>query len=251
MKSSIKYFYTPDEIDFLKEIIKGKIFPEINKLYKKKFNKEMTYNELCAFKQKYGIKSGVFYNTRTEPNNQKYFYTQEEMNYLKNIFWGNSFKDVIKKYNKKFNKNMDFNEYMAFRRKYKLKNGISQKFDGANPNPNPPAPIGHEIIYYNKGLKRIKVKVGENKWVEKTRYIYEQHYGKIPDNCFIIFLDGNRDNYNIENLKCITTKQHRTMAGNKLYFDNKDLTETGIAVAKLMIKTKDKRKEYKNETNNC
>lgn len=181
---------------------------------------------------------------------QKYIYTQEKINYIKSIFRGHLRREVIEMYNKKFNENMTFNEYMAFRKKYGLKNEVNQKFDGSNINPNPPAPIGHEIIYYNKGLKRIKVKVGENKWVEKTRYIYEQHYGKIPDNCFIIFLDGNRDNYNIENLKCITTKQHRTMAGNKLYFGNKDLTETGIDVAKLMIKTKDKRKECKNETNN-
>ena len=47
-----------------------------------KYNKEMTYNELCAFKKRYGIKSGAFNVHRIDTT--KYFYTNEEIEFLKN-----------------------------------------------------------------------------------------------------------------------------------------------------------------------
>lgn len=176
-------------------------------------------------------------------HSQKYFYTKDEIDYLKKIIIGRTSNEIIGLYNTKFNKNMTYNQLLSFQKKYKIRSGLDTTFKKNKiKNPNPPQQIGYECIYYEKGKKHTKVKISNKKWVEKSRYVYEQHYGKIPDNCVIIFLDGNRDNYDIKNLKCITHKEHEIMAGNNLYFKNKELNETSIAIAKLMKKAKEVKK---------
>lgn len=169
----------------------------------------------------------------------RYIYTQEEIDYLMGIIKGRTTKEIIKLYNNKFNKNMTYNQLIAFQKKYKVKSGLDVRFKtGQVINPNPPKPIGHEIISYKNGLKRVRIKIDNNKYIEKSRYIYEQHYGKTPNNCVIIFLDGDRDNYDINNLKCITKEQHRIIAGHNLYFNNKDLNETSILISGVIARIK-------------
>ena len=174
---------------------------------------------------------------------KKYSYSQEEAEYLVSIFDGRYCNEIIELYKEKFNKDITKKELYAFKRSHNVKNGVEGKFQKGGFNPCPPSPIGHERISYKNGLKRVRIKVAENKWVEKSRYIYEQHYGKIPKNCNIVFLDGNRDNYDINNLKCITKAQHRFIAGNCLYFQDKELNNTSILVAEMKEKIAKKEKE--------
>lgn len=175
-------------------------------------------------------------------HSQKYFYIKDEIDYLKKIIIGRTSNEIIRLYNTKFNKNMTYNQFLSFQKKYNVRSGLNTKIKKGNiNNPNPSQPIGYEMTFYEKGKKRIKVKIDNKKWVEKSRYVYEQHYGKIPKNSVIIFLDGNRDNYDIKNLKCIAHKEHEIMAGNNLYFKNKELNETSFLIAKLMKKIKEKK----------
>lgn len=65
-------------------------------------------------------------------------------------------------------------------------------------------PIGSESK--RGGFTRIKI--AENKWVNKHIYLWEQaHQRKVPSNHFIIFADGNKSNFAIENLKCVSRKE--------------------------------------------
>lgn len=52
------------------------------------------------------------------------------------------------------------------------------------------------------------VRVARAKYVLKHRYVYEQHHGKIPDGMIIIFVDGNKLNFDITNLQAITRQEH-------------------------------------------
>jgi len=231
-----KYLYTQEQINYLKKIIKGRILPQISKLYKEKYGREITQNELFAFRKKYKVKSGI----NSIKGRYKYNYSDDEIEFLKELIKNKYKNDIIKLYKEKYNKEITKTQLKLFKRRYNVRCNFDGRFQkGKVKNPKPPKPIGTERIYYDNGKKRIMVKSGNKKWIEKTRYIYEQHYGKIPDNCVIIFLDGNRDNFDIKNLKCITHKEHEIMAGNNLYFKNKELNETSIAIAKLMEKIKE------------
>ena len=75
------------------------------------------------------------------------------------------------------------------------KNGKSCTFNG--------------ITFYRTGVtgdfysdfRRHKIKISLH------RYIYEYHHGKIPDNHTVIFIDGNRNNFDIDNLFVITMSE--------------------------------------------
>ena len=81
----------------------------------------------------------------------------------------------------------------------------------------------------------IKVKIGEpNKWEYKHRIIYEKAYGEIPKGCKIMFADGNKTNFNLDNLLLVTNSEMARLNQNGLIKDNADLTKAGLNLTKLM-----------------
>lgn len=74
---------------------------------------------------------------------------------------------------------------------------------------------GHEPhnTTYN-GYKRVskegyvEVRVEKGKFVLLHRKIYEEHNGPIPPDCIVIFKDGNKRNFNINNLEMITRAEN-------------------------------------------
>lgn len=105
-------------------------------------------------------------------------------------------------------------------------------------------PIGTERV---KPDGMIQVKVATNKWEYKNRLMYEKYHNvKLTSDDYIIFLDQDRTNFDITNLKKITRHESSILANQKIFSSNPKITETGIEVAKLMIKLKiiDKESSY-------
>lgn len=103
-------------------------------------------------------------------------------------------------------------------------------------------PIGTERI--TQGIVYVKVmdvpkstKISGYKppyWLPKQRKIYEDAYGQIPNGYFVIFLDKDTTNYNIDNLYCLGRSIHSTMCKNHWYTTNRDITLTAIKYLELM-----------------
>lgn len=97
-------------------------------------------------------------------------------------------------------------------------------------------PIGTEYIR-SDGMTLIKV--NKNTWKFKQRYIYEQYYGvELPSNMYVIFLDQDRTNFDINNLRAVSNHESCILSNQKLFSKNPVATETGILIAKNIIKTK-------------
>ena len=101
--------------------------------------------------------------------------------------------------------------------------------------------VGDEYISSN-GFTMMKLD-NPARWVQKHRYLYEQTFGEIPKDKVLIFLDGNKQNLNLDNLKCITRKQLIKMNQNGLFYDNAELTNTGAELANLMLKINEVKKK--------
>lgn len=100
-------------------------------------------------------------------------------------------------------------------------------------------PIGTEYV---KPDGMTLVKIAKDKWQYKQRLIYEQYYNvKLNDDDYIIFLDHNRNNFDINNLKKVTRRESSILSNQEMFSTNPKVTETGIQVAKLIIKTKKNR----------
>ena len=67
-------------------------------------------------------------------------------------------------------------------------------------------------------------------WRQKHRLIWEKEYGSIPEGYMIIFLDGNHENFDIDNLEMITKQENLVMNRNKLFKNDKELTKIGLQI---------------------
>lgn len=78
-----------------------------------------------------------------------------------------------------------------------------------------------------------KWKTYEQNWIFKHHYIWEQANGKIPDGHIVIFLDGNRENFDIDNLYCIPRQYQTLLMRNGWYTGNPEVTMAAIKWCEL------------------
>lgn len=66
-------------------------------------------------------------------------------------------------------------------------------------------PIGYERITKD-GYIEVKVADGKknDNFELKQRLVWQEHNGPIPEGCIIEFVDGDKRNFNINNLRCVT-----------------------------------------------
>jgi hypothetical protein len=93
-------------------------------------------------------------------------------------------------------------------------------------------PIGSERIEKQDGYVQVKVKRAT--WVFKHRVIWEKHFGPIPQNHMVIFKDGNKRNFDIDNLALITLQEN--MQRNTIHNYPEELVDTMKLLKKLKRK---------------
>lgn len=76
------------------------------------------------------------------------------------------------------------------------------------------------------------IKVGDN-WVPKQKVLYEQAFGKLPEGFFVIFLDGNKRNFDLDNLYPVNRSIHAHMCQNNWYTDSREHTLTALKYCEL------------------
>lgn len=102
-------------------------------------------------------------------------------------------------------------------------------------------PIGAE--HWENGYLWVKVNnaKSENKnkktvranWKMKHVLIYEEAYGKIPDKAQVVFLDGDKTNFALDNLYCVSLAIMAVMNRNKWFTSNRENTLTAIKWCEL------------------
>lgn len=101
-------------------------------------------------------------------------------------------------------------------------------------------PIGSERV---NAEGYIEVKISQRKWEKKHRVIYEEAYGKLQKGEVLLFLDGNRNNVELSNLKKVSVQEVLMCNRHNLLFENKELTEVGVNIAKLMLVSREAKKK--------
>lgn len=96
------------------------------------------------------------------------------------------------------------------------------------------------------GYKEIKV-AEPNRWELYHRYLYEKAHGvELAKNEAVIFADGDKSNFDTDNLVKVNRTNLLYLNNNNLIFDNPELTKAGVNVSKVAEKIFDlNRKEKK------
>lgn len=188
---------------------------------------------------------------------EKYIrWNKEKKEYLIEIYKGKKYKQIAELMTEKFKEEYTENKVSGMLRELKLQTGTTNKFKKGNipwhkgrgnkkikgkgkGRGRIPKPIGTESIN-NAGY--IIVKVGEKEWQFKHRLLYEKYNGKIPKDYIVIFGDKDKRNFNPDNLILISKKQQMTLNKYSLVKEDIELTKTGINLANLILKIREREK---------
>ncbi len=176
---------------------------------------------------------------------------EEEIEYIKTIVKGRLYSEISDMMNKKFGE-----KYRKYDRVIVKSFCVRRKINsGYDKNKNLEKRQGKQkigtVIKNKDGYMVVKVKNGDRKeyhknWIRKHKLIWEEYHGiKVPENHNIIFANGDKNDFSIENLVCVNRSVHCFLTAHKLRFNDIELTKTAINMAKLDLKLK--QMENKNE----
>ncbi len=191
-------------------------------------------------------------------------YTDEHIRYLKEISPGKLNGEITRLFNEKFDMDVTKDQIKSVRGRFYINSGVDTRFNkGDVPHnkglkgyyapgsekgwfkkgnkPYQYCPVGTELMK-SDGYVYIKI-ADPNIWKQKHRLIWEEVHGPYSTKTHvIIFKDGNRENFNIDNLQLITRKQLAIVNRNHLLSKDAALTETGLLVGKI-LEAKSRRKK--------
>ena len=227
-----RHTWTEEQIRYVKRISKGNKKKIILEKVNKKFNLTLNINQLNNCMYSRGIKARI-----------RHTWTNEQIEYLKNIAKGTPRKVIVDKINKEFNLNLSMRQLRDCMNSRGIRNNIDKRFSaesGGN-RCQQEKPIG-TISKWECGYTRIKT--GDNEWEFIQRYVWRKHHGEIPPGHSVIFLDGNTDNYNIENLALVNRNELMKYNSMRLNSNDQELNKVAVNLAKLMTKVKEKGEVY-------
>jgi hypothetical protein len=259
--------YTEEQQEFFAEYVPGHTAKEIVEEYNRRFNSDITLEKVRAYKKNHGLISGTPKGTPKGPSRT---FPKEVYDFIFENNRGKTAVEITNLVNEKFRTNYKLAQIKTFRKNHSLISGLTGQFLKGNIPQNKglkgwynpgcekgwfkkghhalnKAELGTEVV--NKfGYHRVKI--GEpNVWKFKHLLVWEEHNGKVPKGCLIIFADGNKDNCDISNLRCITQTENVIMNRYDLRAESAELTEIGLSIAKLKHKTSELSKEMKSAEN--
>ena len=161
-------------------------------------------------------------------------YSNEEYQFLLENAKYHTIKELTKMMQGLFDKAIP-NKKLA---QYCIKMGIKYKYESPKKShSNKPTPIG-TIVTKTDG-EMLKVKTDEHKWEYLQRKVYEkEHDTKLKDDEYVIFLDQNKRNLDINNLKLVTRLESAMLS--KKVSKLPDVTKLAILIVKLKNKLKNR-----------
>ena len=191
-----------------------------------------------------------------ENKGPRHIWSDEEKQYLAEITPGRGYKEIQSMMSCKFGFDYTHHQIKGAITRNKLNTGRTGRFEKGHATwnkgtkgltkanvtsfkkgqkPHNYKPLGSERITKD-GYCEIKVSDTGRRWRPKHVLIYEKHHGKVPKGSAVIFLDGDKRNFDIDNLHLVTRGQLAMLNKNNLIQKDAELTKTAINVVDLMKK---------------
>lgn len=241
--------YTQEQIDFIVEKYRKSLAREVQTEFERIFGFQIPEGTIRTLASKNG-----------NYQKDKCKYTQEQIEFVKELYNEFNAEESAKKFNEKYNTNLNSSNFRSLANYYgvkcpreygfkpgkKLSPEIYEKckktmFKKGHKTYNV-KPIGSER--FDRGY--VYIKIDDKKWITKQKHIYQQHYGPIPDGYQVIFADGNSLNCDIDNLILVSKREMRYINSNHLYIRNNEkikFNESIVKLTKLNLKIYDKEKK--------
>lgn len=245
--SKKSFRYSEEDIDFIRENIDTMSYKKMAIYFSEKYNMNFMADSISHLARRRGLTKNIRVYKNRKNNSYKNIFSEEMCLYLKDNFEKcTRWKELTDLFNEKFKTNYTRNEIAGVcRRKYNLKLKNPTVFTKEN---HPfKANIGEERI--GSGGK-ICVKVTDynltpgdsSNWKQKSRFVYEKEFGEIPNGSRIIHLNGDVNDFSIDNLYCVNKEVMACLARERWFKKNKEITITAVKCAELMCVLKGDKK---------
>lgn len=210
-----------------------------------KFNKEFYEEKSVNALQQYVTKT-----LRLNVNSKKrssYYSKAEEQWLVDNFQQHNTYKSLTEDFNRIFRRDKEVCQIRDKCNKSLKLYGMNNETRYKKGNIRKQCPIG-TIRKVSNGVVYIKVKDSslsfqsgyrEPYWIPIQKKIWQDNYGEVPNDKMVIFLDGDRDNIDINNLYCIDRRISVIMAKNKWYTNSRQHTLAAIKWCELFYAMKE------------
>ena len=175
-------------------------------------------------------------------------YTDEQIEFLRNNVKGTPYKKLTEMFNKEFKTDISVERIVGISKHYKLRNGINPRFKKGCSNSTGGfkknnIPHNTRVLYSERTNKNgyVEIKVGQpNVWKSKQVYVWEKvNNREIPENHVVIFLDGNNQNFNIDNLKLIHKKELISLNRKRMLTKDRKINECCLSFVRLENKIRE------------
>lgn len=277
------YRHPPEVHEFVKEYCTKLRDRELAAACNDKFGTHFTPSSMKSFRGNHGYKNGLKQWSKEDYWKYQTRYPQGMYEFIRDNSWGVSSKEMAEMVNEKFGTDWTPTGMKQFRQRHQIKSGVNGWYQkGHEPGnkgkkleeyvgeerakdikkriaktqfkkgeaPMNELPIG-AVVVNSQGYKiRKKQMTGTlwERWEFLHRAVWREHYGEIPEGMMIIFRDGNRLNCDISNLTMISKGESAVLNKLHLRSEDPDLTDAGIALVKLRLALKDRKKERNGKT---
>lgn len=256
--------YSTEQIEFIEKHSKNNTKSQLTELFNREFDETVTVSTMMSLMKNRKIKMGI-----RETANIRRNFTAEEQEFIRKNNPGRYNKELTKMLNKKFNKNYSEEQVRSWKKRKKIVSGVDAKFKkgctslnkgkkgmynvGGNKTsfkkgsvPHNVKPIGTEAIRYG-GYRWIKTADNPSVWEAMHVMEWEKHHGKIKDGHVLMFLDGNKQNIDISNLKMVTRAENTRMNQYGYRSTDPELTSAGFLQMQLRNKLTELKRGKKDE----
>jgi len=143
-------------------------------------------------------------------------YKQEVIDFIKERYKNVSYKQLAEMANSRFNTKLTERKITDIIRLRKFERKAIE------------LPLYSEYINPHDNFTYIKI--AENKWIYKHVWIWEKANGKIPPDHCLMFIDGNRLNYKLDNLLLVHKGIPLLLIRENMRYTDPEMLKTAVAI---------------------
>ena len=256
----------PKEIAaFIKENVTGMTTNGLTALVNERFGTSYRSSQIRAYKKNHNLLSGTPCGLPAGRATETY--PADVREFIRNNYLGIGHQSMADLLNDKFGTSYTKGQMKGIYARFKLNSGRTGRFSkGHKPikciqkgwrispatefteghMPHNYRPVGSEVLRTD-GYVYIKI-ADPKKWRQKHVLIWEAVNGPKPDKHRIIFSDGNRLNFDIDNLILVSWAQLCVMNHKGLIKDSAELTRSGVIIADIYSKMAKVKRRKQNDT---
>ena len=259
--------WTPEQFEFIKTICEGRCWADIVKLFNKRFRLSLTPGSIRTYARARGLKNGLHYDGASHKK-----YTEKHIEYLRKIVPGRHRAESLMLFNERFGLSLDVKSFSSLCKRHGIKTGFTGHFEKGHVShnkgkkgwcaagsekgwfqpgqtPSDWRPVGSERVT-REGYTEIKVsdvrtrndRLRQKNWKHKHVAVWEQANGSVPKSHVVIFADGNKQNFDLDNLVLISRKENAVLNHTGLRSSDKGVTKASVNLVKLKIVLADRKR---------